>query len=136
MKKIKKAVRKLNEKPKWFQYMVLALINVVFYALMYIPCLLNPQENTKPVICLVLYIAWLGYALSYGFFSMEIADSLIIGNLMVAVFGGLYCLLGGNEILKLYEGTSVAGEFFTCLWYSIRYSIGAFAVGFVVKNTR
>ncbi len=136
MKELKKRIRKLNEKPKYIQYLVLILINIVFYGLMSIPCFFTFDENVRLLICIVLYIAWLGYAFSYGFFSMEIADSLIIANLMMAVFGGIYCILGGNDVLRIYEGSSLVGEFFSCTWYSLRYAIGALAVGFVAKNTR
>lgn len=136
MKNLKKRIRKLNEKPKYIQYLVLVLINIVFYGLMSIPCFFTFDENVRLLICIVLYIAWLGYAFSYGFFAMEIADSLIIANIMMAVFGGLYCLLGGNDVLKIYEGSSLIGEFFSCTWYCLRYAIGALAVGFVAKNTR
>lgn len=83
MKNLKKRIRKLNEKPKYIQYLVLVLINIVFYGLMSIPCFFSFDENVRLLICIVLYIAWLGYAFSYGFFAMEIADSLIIANIMI-----------------------------------------------------
>ena len=133
---MKKKIRKLNEKPKYIQYAVLVLINLVFYGIMSIPCFFSFGENTRLLICIAIYIAWFGYSLTYGFFSMEIADSLIISNVMMAVLGGVYLILGGNDILLVYKGNSVFYGFLSCTWYSMRYFVGSLAIGFVVKNTR
>lgn len=133
---MKKKIRELNEKPKYIQYLSLALINIVFFGLMYIPAFFELSENVRAIICIVLYIAWMGYSFVYGFCSIEIANSVIIGNVMMAVIATVYCVLGGNDVLKIYLGNSFVGEIFSCFWYSLRYSLCAFVVGFVIKNTR
>ena len=85
---------------------------------------------------MVLYIGWFAYALIHGFLAMEIANSFVVANIMMAVFGGVYCIIGGNDILAIYTGESIMKEFFSCTWYAMRYAFGAAAVGFVIKNTR
>ena len=103
---------------------------------MSIPAFFNYPEEARPLIAMAVYFVWFGFALTYGFCSIEIADSVIAGNLILALCGGIYCVICGNDILRIYNGGVVIEEFLYCTWYSMRYALGGAVVGFVGKNTR
>ncbi len=133
---MRKFIRKLNKTPKYVQYTILCMINVVFYLLMSIPAMTGYSAEARPLIAMIMYIAWLGFALSYGFFSIEIADSVVLGNLLIALFGGIFCFICGNDILQVCEAVYPGEKFVRCTLECLKYSLGAMAVSFVGKNTR
>ena len=132
---MKKYFSTLREKPRYVRYLIMVGINVAFFALFSLPMLFAENGVMPTILQILVLVGFFCFSLFYGFLSADIADSIFFSNLILAVFGGFYGAFIGKGVIELGQWNAITSYFY-CVWYFLRYSLAAFFVGLVVKNTR
>ena len=132
---MKKYFASLREKSRLTRYLIMSGINLLFYGLLSIPMIWASDGEMPLLLQIPVLVALFCFSLVYGFLAAEIADSFFFANIMFAVFGGFYGAFIGKGVVTIGDMGAFASYFY-CLWYFLRYSLAAFFVGLIVKNTR
>ena len=134
MKKLKKKFETLREGPRARRYLVLALIQIVYFALISIP-MIWADGKMDDISQIVVLVALFCFSLAHGILCAEITGGIVFGNLMFALLGGIYAAFIGRGVVSMGDWSAVTSYFF-CVWYFLRYSACAFFVSLVAKNTK
>lgn len=132
---MKKLFAALREKNRLIRYLIMVGVNLVFFALISIPMIWSENGVLPSLLQVAVLVVLFCFSLVYGFLSAEIADSIFFSNLIFAIFGGIYGAFIGKGIITLGDWNAFISYCY-CVWYFLRYSLAAFFVGLVVKNTR
>ncbi len=133
--KAKRFFEAVRQRPQIERYCVMAGVNIIFYGLLSILSYLPMSSDMVRLTGVGVSLALFCFSVVYGFLSAEITDGMFAGNIMFALFGGIYGAFIGNAFLEI---TVLSGflAYIDCTWYFLKYCVSAFLVSLIIKNTR
>ncbi|MBE6543542.1 MAG: hypothetical protein E7675_04010 [Ruminococcaceae bacterium] len=132
---MKKLFASLRERSRVTRYLIMSGINIIFFALLSLPMIWAVEGVMPELLQIIVLLGLFCFSLFYGFLSAEIADSIFFANILFALFGGIYGAFIGKGVVSLGDWSALTSYFY-CVWFFLRYSLAAFFVGLIVKNTR
>lgn len=132
---MKKLLEQIREGARWRRYLIMVAINLVFFALISIPMIWAEQGGMPDLLQILVLVVLFCFSLFYGFMSAEITGGIVLGNLLFALFGGIYGAFIGKGVVSVGEWSAFT-TYCYCVWYFLRYSLSAFFVSLIVKNTK
>ena len=82
---MKKKFEQIREGARWRRYLIMAAINLVFFALISIPMIWSADGQMDSLLQLLVLVALFCFSLVYGFLSAEITGGIVLGNLIVCL---------------------------------------------------